>query len=444
MVGLLVVPALGCGSHWVRVGSGDAYKTPEEAVADVFNPTSAYELLGRLSAPEPLPFVGDVAFADGPADSVIAVVALALENRALTFQREGDSFVARYRVDIQLQQEGETPIRVSREEAVQVPTYHETLRNKESVLFQQSFHLASDEYTITVDVVDGASPAKSRAQGTYCVPTFTAGSISDPMIVYRVTGRNSPREPLSMLLNPRGAVAYGGDTLLAYIEGYGFLEPTTVPFTVRDEAGQIMYEDSLLFQGAQPLESHLVKVVPEGQTLGELVLAVGEAGHQRTTSALVTYSEAWVLTHYEETLKVLRYLRKDDWVDSLRQAPVERRAETWQAFQVETDPNKATPENEVLEEYFDRVQMTNIVFTNENMPGWRTHRGEIYITLGAPDEIFDRRTESEGRFIYWVYFEYRLEIVFEDSFRFGTYRLTPDSHASYMHTLSRLDRQHDD
>ena len=206
VAGLLVVPALGCGSYWSRVGSEDVHKTPEEAVADVFNPTSAYQLLGRLSAPEPLPFVGDVVFADGPADSVIAVVALALENRALTFQRQGDSFIARYRVDIQLQQEGETPIRVSREEAVRVPTYDETLRNEDSVLFQQGFHLLSGAYTITVDVLDQASPATSRAQGIYRVPTFTAGTTSDPLLVYRVTGRTSPREPLSMLLNPRGAV----------------------------------------------------------------------------------------------------------------------------------------------------------------------------------------------------------------------------------------------
>src|SRR5882724_360378 len=53
------------------------------------------DVMGRLAAGEPLPFVGTVAFAAAPADSVVALLGLSLENRALAFQREGNVFVAR-------------------------------------------------------------------------------------------------------------------------------------------------------------------------------------------------------------------------------------------------------------------------------------------------------------------------------------------------------------
>ena len=48
-----------------------------------------------------------------------------------------------------------------------------------------------------------------------------------------MTGRERLDQSLRIVLNPRGAVAFGGDTLLAYLEGYGFAGPTAVPFEVR-------------------------------------------------------------------------------------------------------------------------------------------------------------------------------------------------------------------
>lgn len=431
----------GCGSQWKRVGTEEPGPTAEETLTDVFNPNNAYRQMGRLTAPEPMPFIGHVAFADGPADSVIAVISLSLENRSLTFQREDDSFVARYRVEIRLQQEGDPPIRLAREEAVRVPTFQETLRNEESVLFQQSFHLMPGRYTVTIAVSDRASPSQSRAQAVYLAPDFAPGSTSEPMIVYQVTGRDSPRQPLSILLNPRGAVSYGGDTLLAYIEGYGFPKPTKVPFEVRDEFDKLVYSDSLLFQGVHPVESHIVRLAPDSQPLGEIVLAVGSDVERRATTALVSFSQGWVLTNYDEMLSLLRYFGRDNWVDSLRRTPQEQRSTVWREFWIATDPNRATPENEALDVYFARVQTANSLFRDEGVPGWRTDRGEVYITLGPPEEVFDNRTDAEGRFIAWSYIQLRLDLFFEDLARFGHYRLTPQSRADYSRVLVRVRRQ---
>ena len=90
---VLGAAALGCGS-WKRVGSQDG-PAPAEQLTQLMNISSFYQRLGRLAAAEPLPFVGTVAFAAGPADSVITVLGLSLENRALAFQREANLFAAR-------------------------------------------------------------------------------------------------------------------------------------------------------------------------------------------------------------------------------------------------------------------------------------------------------------------------------------------------------------
>ena len=89
MRGLLVLTmlgaAMGCGS-WKRVGSKDA-PAPADQFTQLINTSAVYQRLGRLAAGDPLPFVGTVAFVGGPADSVITVLGLSLENRAFAFQR---------------------------------------------------------------------------------------------------------------------------------------------------------------------------------------------------------------------------------------------------------------------------------------------------------------------------------------------------------------------
>src|SRR5882724_6338329 len=141
---VLLGTALGCG-NWKRVGS-QSQPAPSESLTRIFNTTQFYQKLGRLAAGDPLPFIGTVAFAAGPVDSVIAVVGLSLENRALGFQREGNVFVARYRVSISLQREGAPSVDLSREEIVRVASFQETLRADESILFQQVLRIVPGAY----------------------------------------------------------------------------------------------------------------------------------------------------------------------------------------------------------------------------------------------------------------------------------------------------------
>src|SRR5215208_1010061 len=270
---LLCAAALGCGS-WRRVGTQDA-PAPADQLTQLVNAPSYYQRLGRLAAAEPLPFVGSVAFAAGPGDSVITVLGLSLENRALAFQREANLFVARYRVSITFQREGTRSVELARDEIVRVPTFQETLRAEESVLFQQILRLTPGSYNVTVTVRDAGSTAESRAQGRYTAPSFKAGTTSTPILAYQATGRGSLTDPLSVVLNPRGAVGYGADTLLAYIEGYGFTSATMVPFEVQDEQQNVIYADSLRFRGERPVESQVIRLAPDSISLGELKLVVG-------------------------------------------------------------------------------------------------------------------------------------------------------------------------
>ena len=431
--------ALGCGS-WKRVGSQDG-PAPADQLTQLMNVSSFYQRLGRLAAAEPLPFVGTVAFAAGPADSVITALGLSLENRALAFQREGNFFVARYRVTISFQREGARPVDLARDEVVRVATFQETLRAEESILFQQILRLTPGKYKVQVSVRDAGSTAESRAEAEYTAPVFEPGTTSAPILAYQATGRGALTDPLSVVLNSRGAVGYGSDTLLAYIEGYNFPESATVPFQVQDEQQNVIYTDSLRFRGGRPVESQVIRLAPDSISLGELRLAVGTGAARRSASALVSFSQAWVITNFDEMLDLLRYFGEGDRVNGMRKAPAAERSRLWKEFYVATDPNKTTPENEALNQYFARISAANSRFTDEGTTGWRTDRGEVFIALGPPDETIETSPGTAGRVDRWTYLSHRLSLFFQDETGFGRLRLTPGSRAEFERTVNRVRRQ---
>lgn len=438
LMAALAASAFGCGS-WKRVGSDEQPK-PTETLTRLLNTTQFYQRLGRLAAGDPMPFVGTVAFAAGPADSVIAVLGLSLENRAFAFQREGNSFVARYRVSISFKRDGAPPVDLAREELVRVATFQETQRADESVLFQQVLRMVPGTYKVTATVRDASSTSESSATAEYTAPRFGKATYSAPILTYQATGRGSLRDPLSLVLNPRGAVGYGSDTLLAYVEGYGFAEATRVPFEVLDEQEHTIYSDSLRFRGGREVESQVVRLAPDSVSLGELRIVVGSKP-ERSASALVSFTQAWVVTNFDEMLDLLRYFGRDEEIAAMRRAPESERARLWRDFYEATDPNTATPENEALNQYFSRVNAANQRFKDEGIPGWRTDRGEVFITLGPPDESVESTPGTSSRIIRWTYLTYRLEIYFQDETGFGRLRLTPGSRAEYERILSRVRRQ---
>jgi len=70
-----------------------------------------------------------------------------------------------------------------------------------------------------------------------------------------------------------------------------------------------------------------------------------------------------------------------------------------EAFWRRRDPTPDTEENEFKEEHYRRIAYSNDRFAS-NVPGWKTDRGRMYITLGPPDEVESHPTE---RYEIWLY-----------------------------------------
>jgi GWxTD domain-containing protein len=443
--GLLALPLcllVACGS-WGRVGDTPKPK-PGETLTQILDLNTVFKRLGRLTAGAPLPFVADVAFFGGPADSTLAVVAASLENRDLAFQRDADAFVARYRVQLTAQPAGGgSPVVVAKDQTVRVLTFAETQRSEESVLYQEGLTLAPGSYTISVELRDLGAQQASRAEGNYQVPRLGAGSYSSAVLAYQVRGRGTRAAPMAIILNPRGTLAFGSDSASLFVEGYGLSGPRAVPVTMVDAQDSLVRVDTLHFTGGKEVEGLVLRFSPDSAPLGQLRIVLGTGADTVSTTALVSFSTNWVVTNYEDMLNLLRYYPPTPALDSLRKAPPADRSRLWRAFWRATDPNPGTSNNEALDLYFRRVALANQRFRDEGQPGWRTDRGEVLIRLGDPDEVFDASPQSEGRLIRWGYTQYQLALYFVDETGFGRFRLTPSSRAELERIIARLGRQGD-
>lgn len=448
---LLLLPlAVGACGGWQRVGRAVSEPDPTTYVTPLFDLEGLYASMGLFAAPNPLPFAGSLHYLAGPSpDSTLALFALSLSHRPFTFRRVGGVFEASYRVEVTFRRAGRLVERSMDESIIQVVSFPETQRTDDAILYQQLFYLPPGALDVDVRVNDRGSDVRGEAVGTTTVPRFAGSkSLSQLVPVYRARGRRSRDAEPETVVNPRASVPFGADTLLLYAEGYGGDSADVVTvraYTVDPERVEVWRDSLRLGAGGPEVNSVLLTVRPSLLPIGklELVAALSGAPDTMRTPVLVTFSDQWVVANLDDTMSLLRYFGAEQALQAIKAAEPQERAALWRRLWAETDPDPATPGHEALDIYFARVEEANARFQEGAQPGWLTDRGEVFVTLGPPDEIFDSSSDLQDRgirLIRWHYIGDRLTLDFVDESGFGRFRLTDRSRSDYLRVLTRLRR----
>ena len=437
----LLAPLTACGS-WQRVG-GDQNPAPTtaERLPEIFDPSRTFREMGLLTDNGPLGFVGTARVIAGPRpDSLLLLVGLSLRNRGLTFRHDGDQFVAEYRVEITLRPAGATGTTARWDERVRVGSFRETQRSDESIIFQQFVPVAPGTYQLSVSVRDRNSPNGGRAEAPVSVPALRPAAVSLPMAVYQARPRTALDQRPEVVVNPRQTVEYGTDTLFFYVETYGVVAGSRFVLSAVDASSRVAWSDTVTADSGA-VRGMLIGVPPTRLSIGRYDLHLAQNDLiMASTPFLVSFSDQYAVANLEDIVSLLRYFAEADSLRGILRAPPEQRGVMWQRFWRATDPNPATPENEAIDEYLARVRVANERFTDEGGQGWLTERGEVFITLGEPNEMYDRRQDTigRGRYIVWNYYDYRLMLTFIDDTGFGRLRLDPRSRAEFQRVRNQV------
>jgi GWxTD domain-containing protein len=104
----------------------------------------------------------------------------------------------------------------------------------------------------------------------------------------------------------------------------------------------------------------------------------------------------------------IRYLiTRDEAKAYKRLDSLESRLRFIALFWARRDPDPQTGRNEFKEQFESRVRYVNANFKERTLEGWRTHRGQIFIIFGPPDQTEQRifeggRTDARRAYI-WHY-----------------------------------------
>lgn len=122
----------------------------------------------------------------------------------------------------------------------------------------------------------------------------------------------------------------------------------------------------------------------------------------------------------------LRYIISGNEFKRIASADSLEQQQLVQEFWQSRDPSSETPENELRDEFYRRVEFANEHFSNpsEQKPGWNTDRGRIYITHGQPDLVHTQSNQiGEASVEIWYFKSIDKRFVFRDKKGNGDFEL---------------------
>ncbi len=403
-----------------------------------------YRGMGLVAGTGSIPFVASVSFLrTASPDSTLVMLAMSMPARALGFTREGDRYAASYTVRLELRQGTGVVRQVESKESVRVPTFRETSRTDESIIWQQFLRLAPGRYTLSVAVKDESSIRSAAEEVSVTVPRFASGALSTPVPVYEAIPRSSIDSLPRILARPRGTVTFGVDSVLpVYIEAVGPDAPTSIRTRLLGEGDLLLFDRTTDLPQRGATRSTTIGL-PVGQMgVGVATLVVTAPGRADTvrTRILVSLGDDLPISTFDEMFGYLRYFTTSERLRALREATTEKRAEAWAQFLRETDPIPGTPEHEGLRDYFARIRNANARFRDDAAVGWLSDRGTAFVGLGDPDNIYDAGLNDPNARVrqqVWEYRELRLNLVFIDQTGFGRWRLTASGMSELQNAIRR-------
>lgn len=421
---------------------GRGSQVPAPAVAGELQ--QIYRQMGLIAGAANLPFVASVSFLHAPgADTTLTLLSMSIPSRALGFAREGEHYAASYATRLEIRRSGAVVRTIESSDTVRVPTFRETTRSDESIIWQQFLMLAPGRYSLTLSVRDQSGVKATTEDVTLDVPPVPVSALATPVIVYEAIPRTSIDSLPRILARPRSTLVFGQDSIAPfYIDAVGAGSPSRIAVQVLGEGDVVVWSDTLDLTARGSSHSGTISVPVTRMDVGVNSVRVGipNSGNFAQARVMVSLGEDLPIANFNEMLSYLRYFTTQDRLDALRKAPRDKRAEAWAAFLHDTDPIPGTADHEGLRDYFARIRAANIRYRDDAQVGWLSDRGITYVALGDPDNILDNSLLNPGTRVrqqIWEYSQLRIQLLFVDQTGFGRWQLVPQSRAVLQSAINR-------
>ena len=352
------------------------------------------------------------------------------------FLKEGDIYVGLFDITVSITSEDGDPV-WNRVQTVEIRTkdFAETTSNRLSSLKQMTFDMDPGKYSVKVEIFDSDSKRGASVRREIDVRDYSAHklSISDAMIVTRMTTSGERRT-----IVPNIAAMIGDEDEGFFVFSEVYVPPGMTSFTLtgtllnsaKDSVFGVIQTEMAERTPHQAFMKFTRYELPMGiYYLKQYAEGKDSTGATYAAQSLRTMSVRWSdlpasITDINKAIDQMRYVARDNELEIIREAVNEaQKRERFLEYWKKRDPDPQTTRNELMEEYYWRVEYANRSFSHY-MEGWRTDRGMVYIRFGAPDNVERHPFETGTRpYEVWRYYNLNFEFIFVDETGFGDYRL---------------------
>jgi GWxTD domain-containing protein len=145
---------------------------------------------------------------------------------------------------------------------------------------------------------------------------------------------------------------------------------------------------------------------------------------EKFTSEVRWYNKPFSLRKADFAIKALKHIEEEHIIDSLLKSDKEKQYQALVNFWKTKDPTPETEYNELMAEYYTRIDYTERNFSSLNgKGGWDSDRGKIYVKFGKPTKV-ERGSNEKGKVVeIWIYETANRRFVFVDKNGVGEFTL---------------------
>ena len=355
---------------------------------------------------------------------------------SLQFEASPSGFVARYTVEAEvsrLDSRGR-PRNVTTssiwEQSVTVQMHANTVAENASDLSTHALELPPGRYLLAITLTDLVSSKTFFQEVTVEQRDFSRTvTMSDVVLL-------AGYDPERRAIVPRISPDVSAGDLQAYYEVYTRNAQTLLVTQELLREGETMqynrphqWSDTLSVDAGR--HQQITRIPASDLEFGQynLVITLQSLDRNLLDRASHTLSVRWdgvssYLNNLEEAIEQLTYIARNRELRDFRRAESQsERRSLFDSFWKRRDPTPGTLRNEAMEEHFYRIDYANQNF-GQQIPGWKSDRGHVFILHGHPDEVEHQTFSYNNKpWEVWYFFRIGRQYMFVDETGFGDYEL---------------------
>ena len=351
-----------------------------------------------------------------------------IPNYSLQFVKEGRSFIAEYDANISVVDEDDVEVATgSFSDKIVVKKFSETTSRVKSTILSSSFFVPLEDYLVSVNIKDIDTKLTSKKAKKVNLDDFSdTFQVYEPIFLKETDGEwgfsdnEFPIDANQIIIKENQLKFYQ----------YATISPGDYTMVINVFSGKkLQWTDTINSSSDNKVVSHLINLETKDINKVDLKIEVtvnqGELSASKSSKFKSRDSFMFGgIGNIDLALSQMNYILTTEERKELKNLKQSEKENFFKKSWARRDPKPETKINELMDEYYARVQFAEENFSRGSSGGWRSDMGMIFILFGKPDDI-QRYSSMQSNYTYetWYYFSIGEEFAFVDDYGFGDYRL---------------------